>query len=116
MKQPKPKEPSEKQIQQAVIDHWVRCGVAGSLVAAIPNAHAFGQPGLTKGLFDLLVIGGSVGVAFMELKTKKGILSIPQREFKIKLIKAGVDYAVCYGRDEPIVALEAWGVCRKAAA
>ena len=48
--------PREGLIQAAVVEHWLKLGVPGSLVAAIPNANAHGQPGLTRGLPDLLVI------------------------------------------------------------
>ena len=34
----------------------------------------------------------------------------------LALVRAGVTYAICPGRDEPIRALEAWGVVRRAAA
>ena len=45
---------TEKQIQAAVIAHWKAAALPGTLVpAAIPNARAFGQAGLTKGLFIL---------------------------------------------------------------
>ena len=69
---------SEKAIQTAVIDHWRALGTPGSYVAAIPQARAFGQPGLTKGIFDLLVMSPTLGVAFMELKTETGRLSPDQ--------------------------------------
>ena len=48
--------PREGLIQSACIEHWKLLGVPGSLVAACPNAKAHGQPGLTRGLFDLIVM------------------------------------------------------------
>lgn len=107
----------EKAIQQAVLQHWRELGVEGSLVAAVPNAGSLGQPGLTKGIFDLLVIGGNIpgGLGFIELKTDKGILSAAQERFKQLLIRNAIPYAVTYGRDEPIRVLEEWGVVRRAA-
>jgi hypothetical protein len=113
MKQPRI---SEKAIQAAVVDHWRAMGVPDSLVAAIPNARAFGQPGLHKGLFDLLVIAPGFGVGFIELKTELGELSSAQKEFKQVLLRAGVNYAVCIGRDAPIQVLEQWRIVRRAAA
>lgn len=107
---------SEKAIQAAVVAHWRAFGVPGSLVAAIPNARAFGQPGLTKGLFDLLVIAPGLGVCFMELKTARGKVSQEQRDFETLLWNTGVPYAIAYGRDEPIAVLEEWGVVRRKAA
>jgi hypothetical protein len=106
-------EPSEKQIQTAVLTHWRTFGVPGSLVAAIPNARAAGQSGLTPGLYDLLVIGGSVRIAFLELKKIGGKTSQAQRDFADILSRAGIRHAVAYGRDEPIVILEQWGIVKE---
>ena len=104
---------SEKAIQSAVLAHWRHLGLPGTLVAAIPNAGALGQPGLTKGLFDLLVIGPRRGVAFIELKKDGGKLSQSQHDFREILIRAGIAHVVTYGRDEPIRVLEEWGIVRK---
>jgi VRR-NUC domain len=109
-------EPSEKEIQAAILRHWRTFGVPGTLVAAIPNARAFGQPGLTAGLFDLLVIAPDFGVGFIELKTKPGRLSPAQMDFREILLRAGIPHAICHGRDEPIMVLEQWGVVRRRAA
>ena len=108
--------PSESLIQAAVLAHWRCFGHPDTLVAAIPNARAAGQAGLTRGLFDLLVIAPNLGVAFIELKTESGELSPDQETFMLALIRAGVAYAVCRGRDEPIRVLENWNVVRRAAA
>ena len=110
--------PSEKQIQQAVISHWKSFGLPGTLVAAIPNERAFGQPGLHRGLFDLIVIGGDYlrgRTGFLELKTATGKLSPHQTTFRDILIHAGAPYAVAFGRDEPIKVLEEWRVVRPVA-
>lgn len=109
-------EPTEKAIQAAVIAHWRLFGVPGSLVAAIPNARAFGQAGLTAGLPDLLVIGGHVGVGFIELKTSTGKISAAQEQVRRTIERAGGHVALTYGREEPILTLEAWGIVRKQAA
>ena len=109
------KSPTEKQIHESVIAHWRALGQPWTLVATIPNAKAFGQPGLTKGLFDLLVLGGNVGIGFIELKAKNGKVSEHQEEFRRILHKAGVACVVTFDRDEPISVLEAWGIVRKAA-
>jgi hypothetical protein len=105
--------PRESLIQQAVVTHWRTFGLPDTLVAAIPNARAAGQAGLTRGLFDLLVIAPKLGAAFIELKTESGRLSPNQKAFKLALIRAGVTYAVCRGRDEPIRVLEDWNVVRR---
>src|SRR6185312_8891854 len=105
-------EPSEKQIQQAVIDHWRKCGRPHTLVAAIPNQYAHGQPGLTPGLSDLIVFGGSVVIGFIELKARGGRLSAAQQAFMQLLDHCGIKNAVTFGRDQPIAVLESWGIVK----
>jgi len=113
-------EPSEKEIQAAVLDHWRAARVPGSLVAAIPNAGALGQSGLTAGLPDLLVMSPKLGARtlFLELKRagrrseKFGGLSGDQREFRLLCESLNVPHFVAYGRDEPIAVLRAWGAIR----
>lgn len=106
--------PRESLIQQAVVDHWKAFQVPGSLVAAIPNARAAGQAGLTKGLFDLVVMSPTLGdkTGWLELKADDGELSDDQLKIKLIMIARGVPYAVAYGRDEPIKVLEFWGAVR----
>ena len=104
--------PLEKAIQAAVLDHWRLLGVPGSLVAAIPNQFAHGQPGLTPGLPDLLVLSPLLGrfTGYIELKReRRSHLSDAQKDLRGFLLKRGVPYAVCHGRDEPIKVLEEWG-------
>jgi len=108
--------PLERDIQAAVLEHWRLLGWANTLVAAIPNAGAMGQPGLTPGLPDLLVIGprlpsGCIG--FIELKRdRKSPRTDAQRRFAQLSLELGIPYAVCFGRDEPIRILERWNVIR----
>lgn len=109
---------SEKQIQSAVIAHWRSLAVPGTLVAAVPNAGALGQPGLSRGLFDLVVIGGPFlrdRTGWLELKTANGKPSPHQLTFRDICISSGIPYAISYGRDEPIRVLEEWGVVRRLA-
>jgi len=104
----------ETAIQKAVVDHWRKTGMPDTLVAAIPNAGALGQAGLTAGLFDLLCIGPMVPgrIGFIELKTDKGIVSDAQLDFKKLLLRHDIAYAIAYGRDQPIDVLELWGLVR----
>lgn len=107
--------PSEREITRAVVQHWRSLAVPGTLVASIPNAGAMGQYGFTKGLPDLMVIGGPVlkdRVGFIELKTATGRLRPEQITIGNILLLNGIRYAVTYGRDQPIKTLEAWGVVR----
>jgi hypothetical protein len=106
--------PRESLIQQAVLDHWKAFQVPGSLVAAIPNARAAGQAGLTRGLFDLVVLSPKLGdrTGWLELKTEDGELSPAQNTFKLLMIARGCPYSVTYGRDQPIQVLAEWGAIR----
>jgi hypothetical protein len=106
--------PRESLIQQAVLDHWRAFQVPGSLVAAIPNSRAAGQAGLTKGLFDLVVMSPTLGdrTGWLELKAEDGVLSAEQNAFKLLMIARGSPYAVTWGRDQPIQVLAEWGAVR----
>lgn len=104
----------ESDIQRAVIAHWRNCGLPNTLVAAIPNAKSHGQPGLTPGLFDLIVFAPDLPLALLELKTEKGRLSPAQENIKRLCIRLGIPHAIAYGRDEPIRVLEAWKVVKQA--
>lgn len=107
--------PLEKAIQAAVIQHWRRLGTDGSLVAAIPNAKAFGQAGLTKGLPDLMVITPKLGrvTGYIELKREGGSPSEAQLNLRALMAMLDIPYVITYGRDQPIQALEAWGAVRR---
>lgn len=104
----------ESEITKAVMQHWKKLGVPGSLVAGIPNAMSQGQYGLTKGLPDLIVMAPDLPIGFIELKTDKGKASEAQLAFKALCLKLGIPFALTFGRDEPIKVLEEWRVVRKA--
>lgn len=103
---------SEKHIHTAVIAHWRAFGVPGSLVATIPNARAFGQAGLTKGLPDLMVIAHGITLGFIELKRIGGLVSEEQADFAQLCHLRGIPWEVTFGRAEPIAILEKWGAVR----
>lgn len=102
----------ERDIHSAVIDHWRACGLPGTLVATIPNEAAYGQPGLTRGLPDLVVIAPDLPVGFIELKVEGGRLSRHQKNVHATMRESQVPLAVTYGRDEPIEILKQWGAVR----
>ena len=103
----------EAQIHKAVMDHWRKLGLPGTLVSTIPNAGAFGQAGLTKGLPDLMILAPGLPVGFIELKTDGGKASAAQLVFKSRCIELGIPMAITHGRDEPIRILEEWNVVRR---
>lgn len=105
----------EDAIQQAVIDTWRWLGNQDTLVACIPNRFALGQPGLTPGLPDLLVLGPRVpnGIGFIELKRDEAApVSDAQQDFHDLCARLGIACKVTRGRDEPIKLLELWGVVK----
>jgi hypothetical protein len=107
----------ESAIQRAVLDHWRKLGEPDTLVAAVPNAGALGQPGLHPGIFDLICIGALIPtrIGFIELKADKGVVSDAQEAFKRLLLRHDISYAITYGRDMPIDVLEMWGLVRRRA-
>lgn len=105
----------EDRIQSAVIEHWECLGLPDTLVAAIPNKRAFGQPGLTPGLHDLIVFAPNF-LGLLELKTATGRLSGPQREIHELCERNQIPSRVAHGRDEPIKILEDWNIVRRQAA
>ena len=103
-----------------MVDHWRTLGLPRTLVAAIPNANAHGQPGLTKGLPDLMVIGPRAcrgNLAFIELKKERGS-HVSERLLRLRTLchEHDVSVVIAYGRDEPIAVLEQWAVVKRAAA
>jgi hypothetical protein len=110
--------PLEKDVQAAVLEHWLALGLPNTFIAAIPNMGAMGQPGLTRGLPDLIVLGPRIpgGVGFIELKRDhKSPISDAQQTFGALCEKLGVAFAVAVGRDAPIMVLEEWNVVRRQA-
>lgn len=122
--------PLETEIQQSVLEHWQKLGKPLTKVAAIPNANAHGQPGLTPGLADLLIMGpdipGGIPIAFMELKrtrpkfggARESLRKLTpteeaQAQFAILCAKLGLICVTVYGRDEPIGYLERWNIVRE---
>jgi hypothetical protein len=111
------REPLEAEIQSAVLETWQLIGLPDTLVAAIPNQNSHGQPGLTPGLPDLMILKPSLAmpVGFIELKrNRKSVVSEAQWDFAKLCARLCIPHAFAFGRDEPISILERWGVVRKA--
>lgn len=107
--------PFERDIQATVVEYWRVLGMPDTLVAAIPNARAHGQPGLTKGLPDLMVLGPRVPneCAFIELKRERGAsTSDEQLAFGALSARLGLTWKLAHGVDAAIELLELWGVVR----
>lgn len=102
---------AEKAIHAAVIDHLKKTAKPGVLFWTNANMGAMGQAGLTKGVPDITIHGPQFEkTRYLELKREGGQLS-PEQEAVIKSLRSlGFDVAVTEGREEPIIALEAWGV------
>lgn len=111
----RPISPRESVIQSAVLAHWKALGLPGTLIAAVPNAGALGQAGLTAGISDLLVLGGLVRVGFIELKRDRGVESAAQEAFRRRCEALAIPCVVTFGRDEPIAVLERWEIVRRQA-
>jgi len=69
--------------------------------------------GLEPGFPDLLLIGPSGQIAFMEVKREGGELSEKQLEWEDALAKRGLSIAVVYSVDDAISALIKWGWIRE---
>lgn len=107
--------PTEKELHDMVLDYWRQAGLPGTRVATIPNARAFGQPGLTKGLPDLLCYGGEVlegKTLYIELKKPTGKIADAQTIIHEEMKAAGAPFLVCKTFDEAHDALVGWGICR----
>lgn len=109
-------QPTEKQLQSCIIDYWLQFRLPGTCVAAIPNQRAFGQPGLQRGLPDLLCYGGSwpmKGITiYIELKVGKNKLSEHQVTIRDEMIAAGVPHFVCRTFEEAHDILVRYGICK----
>jgi hypothetical protein len=110
----KPRPPTEKQLQRMILDYWRGAGLPGTRVAAIPNAGALGQSGLTRGLPDLLAYGPHVrgAVLFIELKTAKGTLSDYQKQIHAEMDAIDVSVVVCRSFEEAHDVLVNWRICK----
>ncbi len=106
-------EPSEHQIQSALVD-W--CALNGVPVFAIPNggfrhiatARKLQREGVKPGVPDLFipVVKMPYGGLFIEMKTPEGKVSVHQKEW-ISMLKEQYAVSVCRSLDDAI------GVIRK---
>jgi hypothetical protein len=101
----------ERELQATVIAWWRQLGTPGSLVAAFPNENAHGQPGLTPGMFDLVVWSNELGsrTGWLELKRRKGKLSLEQDNRRMQMIALGIPHAVADNIEDVVAVLKNWG-------
>lgn len=112
-------EPSESQIQRALIGHLERRALPGVAWFHVPNggsrtaaeAARFRAEGVVAGVPDLVIVAEGKAL-FLELKTRKGRVSAAQAEMHARLAAAGAPVAVCHGLDQALATLERWGVLR----
>lgn len=112
---------TEAQIQTAILKQWKQSMIPNTLIFAIPNQNAHGQAGLTKGVFDLCLIGNDA-IMFLELKTcdrivddikkKAGTLSEHQKEFLRILQYNKIDCGVAFGFKQALAICQKFGVIR----
>lgn len=115
----KPAEPSESQIQRALIGHLERRAWPGVAWFHVPNggsrtaaeAARFRAEGVVAGVPDLVIVHEGRAL-FLELKARKGRVSTRQAEMHARLAEAGAAVAVCHGLDQALAQLERWGVLR----
>jgi hypothetical protein len=68
--------------------------------------------GIPPGIFDMLVL--YQGKAFwIELKSRDGVLSDPQRSMAATLLLSGCRIGVARDADEVLACIDAWGIPRK---
>lgn len=107
----------EDVIQQSIVD-WIGTVAPAVICYAVPNAsqRTLGRrasnavPGLRKGVFDLALVlpPGFVNMtvsygptpAFIECKTKTGVLSLDQKAFRAALIQADVPFCEARSIDD----------------
>lgn len=107
----------EELIQKSIID-WIATVAPAVIVYAVPNSSVRTKsgrasnavPGLRKGVFDLALVlpPGFVNMtvsygptpAFIECKTKTGVLSKDQKAFRAALIQADVPFCEARSIDD----------------
>lgn len=108
-KPPKPKGPTEHQIQVALFD-WLKLVHPGVFAFAVPNAAKrsvrlaayLKAEGLRPGVPDVVIaqpVGRWPGM-YLELKSENGVLSVDQEKSLQHLMRAGYACAVAYSIDE----------------
>ena len=112
-------EPSETQIQQSFIQYLDLCAHRDLVYWAVPNggkrskveAARLKAEGVRAGVPDVHFIFRGV-FHVLEIKTKKGRLSLDQKVMIERLRVAGAVIEVAYGIDACHAAVKSWGMVR----
>ena len=120
MKKPLLKQPSEHQLQVALIEYLAYAARPEIYYFAIPNgglrnvrvAMKLRNEGTRRGSPDLCFLLPRGRVGWMELKTRKGALSPEQKHFQAKCAELGHWHRVIRNHTEAVGALTEWGVLR----
>lgn len=107
----------EDAIQKAIVGFLSAVLPNGYRCFAIPNGArrtasgrpANAVPGLTPGVPDLAIVGGRF-VWFVEVKSKRGVVSEAQEAFHAWCAANGTPYCVARSVDDVRAALEHWGI------
>jgi hypothetical protein len=112
----------EHKIQVALMDYLVIALKPDAYVFAIPNqanrhisnAVKMKAEGVRAGVPDLCFIMPEGRAAWVEMKTPKGSLSQPQREFRDRCMRLGHPWAMCRSVDEALKVLTEWDLLKPA--
>jgi hypothetical protein len=80
----------------------------------ISNAVKMKAEGVRAGVADLLFMTHGGRSAWMEMKTRTGSLSKPQREFRDRVLILGFPWALCRSVDEALKVLTEWDLLKPA--
>ena len=111
---------SEHHLQTQVLQHLTVAGRRDIYWFAIPNAgrrsgrtgSRMKAEGLKRGVADICVMFPNGGVAWLELKTPKGVQSDYQKGFQAICERLGHAYALARTFEGAIYALQSWGALR----
>jgi hypothetical protein len=109
----------EQQIQKSILDHLGWRGLPELFAFHVPNggyrtaveSKIFKSLGVIPGVPDLLILYRG-RLHALELKTKGGRLTETQRRTHEDMRQAGALVATCYGVNDALLQLEAWGLLR----
>jgi len=112
---------SEHSLQVSVLLYLSLHAQPDVFAFAIPNAgkrsvwagRRLKDEGLTPGVADLCVMLDEGATGWIEMKTRGGKQSLPQRMFEEMCLKLGHHYALCRDLPEAIDALRGWGALKK---